>query len=84
MKNPIMNFYAVYRLQYHTTPILLYIKLQTQNLNTNKSIIGTEKTQIIRYDMGFVIKMQGGGGQAPENCTDKKIIMFKVFAVAEF
>ena len=34
--------------------------------------------------MGFVIKMHGGGGQAPENCTHKKIIMFKVFAVAEF
>lgn len=44
MKNPIMNFYDVYRLQYNITPILLYIKLQTQNLNTNKSIIGTEKT----------------------------------------
>lgn len=65
MKNPIMNFYDAYRLQYNTPPILLYIKLQTQNLNTNKSIIGTEKTQIIRYDMGFVIKMQGvvGGRQ---------------------
>lgn len=59
MKNPIMNFYDVYRLQYNTTPILLYIKLQTQNLNTNKSIIGTEKTWIIRYDMVFVIKTQG-------------------------
>ena len=33
----------------------------------------------------LVIKMQGTvEGRATENCTDNKIIMFKVFAVAEF
>lgn len=35
--------------------------------------------------MGFVIKDARGGGElTTENCTDKKIIMFKVLAVAEF
>ena len=35
--------------------------------------------------MGFSDKdARDSGGRATENCTDNKIIMFKVFAVAEF